>query len=117
MSPVLNRMLFGVDLITVDPTVPIVWPDFDTEVVEAVFVALRKRKGHICVPSEGVPLALTFLDFIGELDFIQVLRSDISFEEVRNINFTQVFCDEAEDVFEISDRHEKRFSHVLYSRY
>jgi hypothetical protein len=87
MSPVLNRMLFGVDLITVDPTAPIVWPDFDAEMVDAVFIALRKRKGHISVPSERVASARTFLDFIGELDFIQVLRSDISFEEVKHICF------------------------------
>jgi hypothetical protein len=105
MSPVLNRMLFGVDLITVDPTVPIVWPDFDAEVVEAVFVALRQRKGHIYVPSEGVASARTFLDFIGELDFIQVLRSDISFEEVKHIRFDQIWVydeDFGEDVIHIT---------------
>ena len=81
-NPVLQRMLYGVGLIKVDPAVPIVWSEFDTEVVQAVFETLQNKKDSILVPSSKVSAAKDFLDFIGETGQIDVCRSDIGFEEV-----------------------------------
>ena len=82
-NPVLKRMLYGVGHIKTDPTVPIVWSEFDAEVVQAVFDTLQNKKDSILVESSKVSGADVFLDFIGETDQIDVCRSDIGFEQCR----------------------------------
>ena len=99
-NPVLQRMLYGVGLIKVDPAVPIVWSEFDTEVVQAVFETLQNKKDSILVPSSKVSAAKVFLDFIGETGQIDVCRSDIGFEEVEDMAFSVTsYYDGDDDVF------------------
>ena len=82
MNHVLKRMIYGLGTITgADELKPIVWPDFDGESVRLIFDALCNRKTSISVTKEKAPLALTFLDYIGESNNIHVFRSDIEFED------------------------------------
>ena len=73
-------MLYGVGLIKADPKVPIVWSEFDAEVVQSVFDTLQNKKDSILVASSKVSDAKVFLDFIGETGKIDICRSDIGFD-------------------------------------
>ena len=67
MNPVLYRLLVGTDLIPVDPSKPIVWPDYDARAVRQVFLALLYcGKTEFVVPWESVASAKMLVDYLRE---------------------------------------------------
>ena len=67
MNPVLHRILFGTGIISVDPTKPIEWPDFDAQAVRQVFLALLHcGKKEFVVPLESVKSAELLVDYLME---------------------------------------------------
>ena len=112
-NPVLKRMLYGVGLIKTDPNVPIVWSEFDAEVVQAVFDTLQNKKDSIFVPSSKVSDAKVFLDFIGEMDQIDVCRSDIGFEQIKH----ETFNTRQNDEDHYSDDDDSKYDDFVYLDY
>ena len=89
MNPVLHRILFGTDLIPVDPSKPIEWPDFDAQVVRQVFLALLHcGKKEFVVPLENVESTQLLLDFLGETREALMLYFDTPFKR----EYHQVTC-------------------------
>jgi hypothetical protein len=67
MNPVLYRVLYGTGLISVDPSKPIEWPDFDAQAVRQVFLALvHCCKKEFVVPTESVESAKMLVDYLLE---------------------------------------------------
>jgi len=67
MNPVLHRILFGTGIISVDPTKPIEWPDYDAQAVRQVFLALLYCcKKEFVVPMESVEAAKMLVDYLME---------------------------------------------------
>ena len=67
MNPVLYRLLVGTDLIPVDPSKPIEWPDYDARAVRQVFLALLYcGKKEFVVPWESVASAKMLVDYLRE---------------------------------------------------
>jgi hypothetical protein len=67
MNPVLNGVLFGTDLMPVDPSKPIEWPDFDAQAVRQVFLALLHcGKKEFVVPMESVESAKMLVEYLVE---------------------------------------------------
>jgi hypothetical protein len=70
MNPVLKLMLYGTGIITVNPSRPIEWAEFEAEAVRLVFESLRKRaKKEVVIPEILVDSARRFAHFIGETEW------------------------------------------------
>jgi len=84
MNPVLHRILFGTDLIPVDPSKPIDWPDYDAQAVRQVFLALLHcGKKDFVVPIESVESAKMLVDYLGETreDLMLIYGTSIGLSE------------------------------------
>jgi len=67
LNPVLYRILYGTGSISVDPSQPIRWPDFDALAVKKVLLAMvQLGKKEVVVPSDVVPSAEAFVDYLIE---------------------------------------------------
>ena len=81
MNPVLHRILFGTGIISVDPTKPIEWPDFDASAVRQVFLALLHcGKKEFVVPTESVESAKMLVDYLMETREALMLYYDTPFK-------------------------------------
>ena len=80
-NPVLHRLLFGTDLISVDPSKPIEWPDFDAPAVRQVFLALLHfGKTELIVPMENVESVKMLVDYLEETREALMLYYDTPFK-------------------------------------
>jgi hypothetical protein len=69
MNQVLKLCLYGTGIITVDPSKPIEWAEFEAEAVRLVFESLGKRgKTEFVIPETFVDSARRFAHFIGETE-------------------------------------------------
>jgi hypothetical protein len=81
MNPVLHRILYGTGLISVDPSKPIEWPDFDAKAVRQVFLALLHcGKKEFVVPMESVDSAKMLVDYLLETRETLMLYYDTPFK-------------------------------------
>ena len=81
MNPVLYHILFGTGIISVDPTKPIEWPDFDASAVRQVFLAfLHCGKKEFVVPTESVESAKMLVDYLMETREALMLYYDTPFK-------------------------------------
>ena len=81
MNPVLHRILYGTGLISVDPSKPIEWPDFDAKAVRQVFLALvHFGKKEFVVPIESVESAKMLVDYLLETRETLMLYYDTPFK-------------------------------------
>ena len=81
MNPVLHGVLFGTDLIPVDPSKPIEWPDFDAQAVRYVFLALLHcGKKEFVVPLESVESVKMLVDYLVETREALMLYYDTPFK-------------------------------------
>ena len=81
MNPVLHRVLYGTGLISVDPSKPIDWPDFDAQAVRQVFLALvHFGKKEFVVPMESVESAKMLVDYLLETREALMLYYDTPFK-------------------------------------
>jgi hypothetical protein len=81
MNPVLHRILFGTGLISVDPSKPIEWPDFDAHSVRVVFLALLHcGKKEFVVPMESVESAKMLVNYLLETPETLMLYYDTPFK-------------------------------------
>ena len=81
MNPVLHRILYGTGLISVDPSTPIEWPDFDAQAVRQVFLALvHCCKKEFVVPMESVESAKMLVDYLLETREALMLYYDTPFK-------------------------------------
>jgi len=81
MNPVLHRILFGTGLISVDPSKPIEWPDFDAHSVRVVFLALLHcGKKEFVVPMESVESAKMLVNYLLDTPETLMLYYDTPFK-------------------------------------
>ena len=81
MNPVLYRILFGSGIISVDPSKPIEWPDFDASAVRQVFLALLHcGKKEFIVPMDSVESAKMLVDYLMETRKALMLYYDTPFK-------------------------------------
>lgn len=81
MNPVLHRILFGTGVMSVDPSKPIEWPDFDAQAVRKVFSALVYCcKEEVVVPIESVKSAKALVDYLLETPEDLMIQYDTPFK-------------------------------------
>jgi hypothetical protein len=80
-NPVLHRILFGTGLISIDPSKPIEWPEFDAQAVRQVFMALLHcGKKEFVVPVESVESTKRLVDYLLETREALMLYYDTPFK-------------------------------------
>lgn len=67
MNPLLYRILYGTGIISVDPSKPVEWFEFDEVAVRCVFLGLVQRgMEEVEVPVESVESAKALMDYLME---------------------------------------------------